>query len=64
MHPEYLDRQGFLALWKEALLAQKVLHGLTEQYKNHSHMQRFYALDKEDTMQYMSDYWFVILKVI
>jgi len=25
IHPKYLDRQGLLALWREALLAQKVL---------------------------------------
>jgi hypothetical protein len=60
IHPEYLDRAGLLGLWREALLAQQVLHGETEGYKNHSHMQRFYALDKEDAMQYMSDYLFYI----
>lgn len=60
IHPEYLDRAGLLGLWREALLAQQVLHGLSEGYKNHSHMQRFYALPKEDAMQHMSDYLFYI----
>jgi hypothetical protein len=60
IHPEYLDRMGLLGLWREALLAQQVLHGETENYKNHSHMQRFYALPKEDAMQYMSDYLFFV----
>jgi hypothetical protein len=60
IHPEYLDRMGLLGLWREALLAQQVLHGETESYKNHSHMQRFYALTREDAMQYMSDYLFYI----
>jgi hypothetical protein len=60
IHPEYLDRMGLLGLWREALLAQQVLHGEAEGYKNHSHMQRFYALPREDAMQYMSDYLFYI----
>jgi hypothetical protein len=60
IHPEYLDRMGLLGLWREALLAQQVLHGLSENYKNHSHMQRFYDLPKEDAMQYMSDYLFYV----
>lgn len=32
LHPRYLDAQGLVALWREALLAQKVLQGLTRGY--------------------------------
>ena len=60
LHPEYLDRMGLLGLWREALLAQKVLHGLTNNYKHHSHMQRFYALPVLDAFQHISDYLFYI----
>lgn len=60
LHPDYLDRKGFLAFWREALLAQQVLHGLTEKYKNHSHMQRFHSLPWCDALHYMSKYLFYI----
>ncbi len=30
LHPEYLDLKGLVALWREALLAQKVLQGGTK----------------------------------
>jgi len=35
LHPKYLDPQGPVALWREALLAQKVLLGLTRGYRSH-----------------------------
>jgi len=41
LHPEYLDAQGLVALWREALLAQKVLQGGTVGYKNHPQLDRF-----------------------
>ncbi len=41
IHPCYLDVKGLLALWREALLAQKVLEGLTKGYKNHPQLLRF-----------------------
>ncbi len=41
IHPKYLDRTGILALWRESLLAQKVLQGKTKGYKNHSQLPRF-----------------------
>jgi hypothetical protein len=41
LHPQYLDRQGLLALWREALLAQKVLSGHTVGYRNHPQLERF-----------------------
>ncbi len=41
LHPKYLDRKGFLALWREALLAKHVLEGKTNGYKNHPQLERF-----------------------
>lgn len=41
IHPKYLDPQGLVALWREALLAQKVLCGKTRGYKNHPQLERF-----------------------
>jgi hypothetical protein len=35
LHPQYLDPQGLVALWREALLAQAVLRGKTRGYKHH-----------------------------
>jgi Pyrimidine dimer DNA glycosylase len=37
LHPRYLDAQGLVALWREALLAQAVLRGKTRGYKHHPH---------------------------
>ena len=41
VHPRYLDTKGLLALWREGLLAQKVLLGKTRGYKRHPQLQRF-----------------------
>jgi len=41
IHPSYLDAKGLVALWREALLAQKVLQGKTRGYKNHPQLTRF-----------------------
>lgn len=41
LHPRYLDTKGLSALWREALLAQKVLSGRTSGYKNHPQLERF-----------------------
>jgi hypothetical protein len=41
LHPEYLDAKGLVALWREALLAQKVLQGGTKGYKHHPQLLRF-----------------------
>jgi hypothetical protein len=43
LHPRYLDPQGLVALWRETLLAQAVLRGLTKGYKNHPQLNRFKA---------------------
>src|SRR5476651_2054620 len=41
LHPKYLDARGLVALWREALLAQKVLRGATKGYKHHPQLLRF-----------------------
>ena len=41
LHPKYLDAKGLVALWREALLAQKVLRGATRGYKYHPQLLRF-----------------------
>ena len=41
MHPRYLDPQGLVALWREALLARAVLRGVTKGYRHHPQLERF-----------------------
>lgn len=41
LHPRYLDAKGLVALWREALLAQKVLAGETKGYRHHPQLRRF-----------------------
>lgn len=41
LHPKYLDSIGLIALWRESLLAQKVLQGKTKGYRNHPQIFRF-----------------------
>ena len=41
LHPKYLDRAGLIALWRESLLAQKVLRGGTKGYRRHPQLERF-----------------------
>jgi pyrimidine dimer DNA glycosylase len=41
LHPKYLDAQGLVALWREALLARAVLRGKTRGYRHHPQLERF-----------------------
>ena len=43
LHPKHLDAKGLVALWREALLAQKVLQGRTRGYRQHPQLRRFLA---------------------
>jgi hypothetical protein len=43
LHPRLLDGKGLVAAWREALLAQKVLAGGTNGYRNHPQLIRFRA---------------------
>lgn len=39
--PQYLDSKGLVALWREGLLAKKVLAGQTKGYRQHPQLFRF-----------------------
>jgi hypothetical protein len=41
LHPRYLDARGLVALWREALLARRVLSGATKGYRRHPQLERF-----------------------
>jgi hypothetical protein len=41
IHPRYVDRQGLVAAWREALLAKAVLGGRTKGYRHHPQLERF-----------------------
>lgn len=41
IHPKYLDAVGLVALWRESLLAQKVLKGEARGHENHPQLKRF-----------------------
>lgn len=43
LHPSHLDGKGLVALWREGLLAQKVLRGKTKGYRFHPQLNRFRA---------------------
>lgn len=46
LHPKYLDTKGLVALWREALLAKKVLEDKTKGYRNHPQLHRFNSTKK------------------
>ena len=60
IHPSYLDRQGLLAVWREGLLAKKVLEGETKGYKNHPQLIRF--REHEEPLNAINYYLSEILK--
>jgi hypothetical protein len=42
LNPSLLDSKGLVALWREGLLAQKVLQGKTTGYRSHPQLHRFH----------------------
>jgi len=46
IHPKYLDRFGLVAVWREGLLAKRVLEGKTKGYRNHPQLLRFKGYEK------------------
>uniref|UniRef100_A0A7C3RCC4 DNA lyase n=1 Tax=Archaeoglobus fulgidus TaxID=2234 RepID=A0A7C3RCC4_ARCFL len=58
LHPKYLDSVGLVALWREALLAQKVLEGKTKGYRNHPQLIRF--KNTRDPLLYIGTYLYHI----
>lgn len=57
LHPHYLDPQGIVAVWREGLLAKKVLEGNTKGYRHHPQLIRFanYTKPLEAIQAYL--YW-------
>jgi hypothetical protein len=45
LHPSLLGTRYLVAVWREGLLAKKVLEGNTNGYKNHSQLTRFRNTD-------------------
>jgi len=58
LHPSFLDRKGILGVWREGLLAQKVLLGKTKGYINHPQLARF--RNTEDPVLYIGTYLYFI----
>lgn len=58
IHPKYLDPQGLVALWRETLLAQKVLAGRTKGYKNHPQLQRF--KEQSEPLKFIGSYLYQV----
>ena len=54
LSPKYLDSKGLVALWREGLLAKKVLEGKTKGYKNHPQLERF--KNRSDSLQLINLY--------
>jgi hypothetical protein len=60
LHPTYLDSKGLVALWREALLARKVLQGQTKGYRNHPQLIRF--REAKDPMMVINTYLWEIFE--
>ena len=60
VHPKYLDTRGLVSLWRETLLAQKVLQGATKGYRNHPQLIRF--KEQSDPVAYVATYLRFILQ--
>jgi hypothetical protein len=60
IHPQYLDSKGLIALWREGLLAKKVLEGKTKEYKNHPQLERFKNF--KNPILAINSYLFYVLK--
>ncbi len=60
LHPKYLDASGLVAVWREGLLAKKVLEGKTNGYTHHPQLKRFAATT--DPISAITTYLFYIIK--
>jgi hypothetical protein len=59
LHPKYLDSRGLIAVWREGLLAKKVLEGKTKGYKNHPQLDRFKSY--HEPLKAINTYLFYIM---
>jgi hypothetical protein len=55
VHPRYLDCKGICGLWREGLLALKVLKGETRGYRHHPQLDRFRAVGVDYLCFYLED---------
>jgi len=46
IHPKYLDYKGLVAVWREGLLAKRVLMGETKEYRDHPQLLRLKGYEK------------------
>jgi hypothetical protein len=60
LDPGYLDARGLVTVWREGLLAKKVLQGRTRGYLHHPQLVRFRA--QPDPLAAIDSYLSVILK--
>lgn len=60
IHPKYLDFKGLIALWRESLLAKKVLAGKTKGWKNHPELKKFKI--QKDSLKSINTYLLHIWK--
>jgi hypothetical protein len=58
VHPRYLDAAGLTALWREALLARKVLMNRTRGYRRHPQLTRF--RERPNPVAWINAYLFVV----
>jgi hypothetical protein len=59
IHPKYLDGIGLVALWRESLLARKVLKDETKGYRHHPQLRGFRAHPdpRRAITSYPNDVW-------
>jgi hypothetical protein len=60
INPAYLDSTGLVALWRESLLAKKVLQGKTIGYKQHPQLERFKNKEKNNSIKLIENYLFYV----
>ncbi len=60
LHPRYLDAKGLVALWREGLLAQAVLTGRMQGYRQHPQLVRFRQSSAPQT--YIAAYLWSVLE--
>lgn len=60
IHPQYLDKLGLIACWREALLAKKVLQNKTKAYSHHPQLTRFNQ--QPDKINCIKSYLFELYK--
>lgn len=66
VHPSYLDAKGLIGLWRESLLAQKVLFRLRNGeskvgYANHPSLLKFKSLPEDQWVDSIGSYLFHVL---